>query len=77
VPDCDLVNPALQDNRATGGDLCGAIANTNFGQAVPGVTYDPDTLSGWGKRAFNWEFSTGVQHELFPRTSLSVGYFRR
>ena len=24
TPDCDLKSPAAQDNRATGGDLCGA-----------------------------------------------------
>ena len=25
--------------------------------------------TGWGKRGYNWEFSTGVQHELMPRVS--------
>jgi hypothetical protein len=56
---------------------CGALANPNFGRPVPGSSYDPDTLSGWGKRGFDWEFSTGVQRELLPRTSISFGYFRR
>ena len=51
--------------------------NPNFGRTVPGSSYDPDTLTGWGKRGYDWEFSTGVQRELFPRTSLSAGYFRR
>ena len=77
VPDCDLSNPALQDTRAAGGDLCGAFASPTFGLPARGSTYDPDTLTGWGKRGFDWEFSTGVQRELFARTSLSAGYFRR
>jgi hypothetical protein len=70
VPDCDLTNPAQNGE-------CGAMANQNFGKSVPGATYDPDTLAGWGKRGFNWEFSTGVQQELFRRVALSVNYFRR
>ena len=29
-PDCDFLNPAVQDNRATGGDLCGQITDGRF-----------------------------------------------
>ena len=32
APDCDLLNPNAQDLRATGGDLCGVMSNTNFGK---------------------------------------------
>ena len=39
--------------------------------------YDPDILDGWGKRATNWEFAASVRHELLPRMSVDVGYFRR
>jgi len=69
VPDCDLVNQAANGE-------CGA-GNPLFGTSTPGASYDPDTLSGWGKRGYNWEFSTGVQQEILPRTSVEVSYFRR
>ena len=70
VPNCDLT--------ATGANgECGAMANANFGTTVPGATFDPDLLTGFGNRSSNWEFSAGVQHELVSRVSLDVGYFRR
>src|SRR5262249_39515394 len=77
VPDCDLTNPTLQDNRAPGGDMCGPWLTPAFGSSVPGTTYDPAILNGWGVRPWNWEFSAGVQHEIAPRLSVSAGYFRR
>ena len=78
-PDCDLVNPALQDNRASGGDLCGAFTgnNVNFGKEVLGTVLDPDTQYGWDVRNFNWEFSAGVQREVLPRVQEDLSYFRR
>ena len=57
---------------------CGALVNAAiFGTVVPGTTYDPDVLTGWGKRFTNWEFTTGVQHELVPRLSVDLQYARR
>src|SRR5207249_8214539 len=40
VVDCDLLNPAQQNNLATGGDLCAALGgnNLNFGIANPNTT---------------------------------------
>ena len=70
VPDCDLLNV-----RANG--ECGALSNENFGTVVTNLTYDTETLTGWGKRNFNWEFSAGVQRELVPRVSADFTYFRR
>jgi hypothetical protein len=70
VADCDLLNPAA--NRE-----CGAMANRNFGLPVPGATYDPEIIRGWGHREYNWQFSAGVQHELMPRVAIDATYFRR
>jgi hypothetical protein len=70
IPQCDLLNV-----RANG--ECGALSNENFGTVVTNLTYDKDTLTGWGKRNFNWEFSAGVQRELMPRVSADFTYFRR
>jgi hypothetical protein len=70
IPECDLVNPAANGE-------CGAMANQNFGTLVTGASYDPELLSGWGKRGFNWEFSAGVQQEVMPRVAVDVSYFRR
>ena len=81
VPDCDLRNPLAQGPTAAGAlqtiDTCGVMSNTAFGSTTPSTTYDPGTLTGWGVRPFDWEFSTSVQHELVPRVSLDAGYFRR
>ena len=76
-PDCNLLNPAAQDLRASGGDVCGAWLNINFGNFLPTTFYDPAVLNGWGVRPSNWEFSTSVQHELMPRVSINAGYYRR
>jgi hypothetical protein len=69
-PDCDLLNPAANGE-------CGAMSNRNFGLPVPGSTYDPEIIGGWGHREYNWQFSAGVQHELMPRVALDATYFRR
>lgn len=70
VPDCDLVNPQANGE-------CRVMANPAFGGTLPGTRYDPELLRGWGVREYNWEFSTAVQHELLPRVSTEIGYFRR
>jgi hypothetical protein len=70
VPDCDLL--------ATGpSGECGAMSNSAFGTSEPGDLFDPDLLTGWGNRNYNWEFSAGIQHEIIPRVAIDVGYFRR
>ncbi|MGH7129321.1 MAG: hypothetical protein ACREIV_12185, partial [Planctomycetaceae bacterium] len=76
-PDCDLRNPDTQDLRASGGDFCGRNSNLNFGLPVFNTTFDPNIITGWGKRAYDWNFGVQVQQELLPRISVNVGYFRR
>ena len=83
-PDCDLQNPLAQDNRATGGDLCGALDNQNFfrfkqdGSVTSTATrIDPALLSGWGVRPYDWQFAASVQQELMPRVAVDIGYSRR
>jgi hypothetical protein len=75
--DCDLLNVAAQDRTASGGDFCGANLNANFGLSTPSTAMDPETYTGWWNRPWNQTLSVGVQHELVPRMSLDVTYYRR
>jgi len=75
--DCDLKNIAAQDNRAGGGDFCGPNPNALFGLSTPSTVNHPDVYTGWGNRPWNQTFSVGVQHEIAPRMSLDVSYYRR
>jgi hypothetical protein len=80
IVDCDLSNPALQDNRLSGGDQCAALGGQqlNFGSANPNSTIiNPEILKGWGVRPSDWQFGVSVQQELLPRVSAEVGYYRR
>ena len=45
---------------------------SNFGTFTGTTRPDPDLARG-----YNWENSVVVQHELFPRVSVSGGYYRR
>jgi len=76
-PDCDLLNPAAQDLRASGGDICAAYSNANFGKNVFSNTIDPAILKGWGVRPSDWAFGVSVQQEVLPRVSIEIGYVRR
>jgi hypothetical protein len=77
VVDCDLTSVAAQSPATTGSvDTCGSMT-ANFGRSVPGASYDPELLTGWGHRLYNWEFALGIQQEIMPRVSVDVGYYRR
>ena len=84
VPDCELTTPGAQGTQtapggvADGIDFCGPVSNTNFASTqLIGATFDPDLLSGWGKRPSDWSLGISVQQELFPRASVEVAYHRR
>jgi len=77
VADCNLLNSAAQDLRGSGGDLCGANTNRNFGTPVFASTLDPDLLSGWGKRPGDWQWGVSIQQEVLPRIGVELGYQRR
>jgi hypothetical protein len=71
APDCNL------QNYQANGECLALTGAAIFGTVAAGTSYDPDLLNGWGKRFYNWEFTTSVQHELAPRLSLNVQYARR
>ena len=69
VPDCVLTNPALNFE-------CGALPNANFGTRIVSTFYDPDLLTGWGKRAYNWRASLEFKHQLTQLLAVQAGYYR-
>jgi hypothetical protein len=80
IVDCNLLNPAAQNNLATGGDNCAAATGTgpNFGNSNPNLTViNPAILQGWGIRPYDWQFGASVQQQLMARVSLEVSYNRR
>ena len=83
VPDCNLQSPALQDNLASGGDLCGVPSNANFfafsqtHSLGTATVVNPELLSGSNIRPYDWQFSASVQQQLLPRVSAEIGYSRR
>jgi hypothetical protein len=70
IPECDIF--AIGANGE-----CGPLVDPFWNTVQGGNDYDPDLLTGWNNRNYNWEFSAGVQHELVPRVSVDVSYFRR
>ena len=77
VPDCDLINPAAQDLRASGGDLCGVISNTNFGKPLLTNRFDPALLTGWNVRPSDWNLGVSLQQGIGSRSAVEVTYTRR
>ena len=76
-PDCDLLNQSAQDLRASGGDLCGVLSNTSFGQNVLTNNFGASVLDGWGVRPSDWNLGVSIQQQLLPRSSVEVTYTRR
>lgn len=70
IPDCNF---SILDANGE----CGPISNRNFGQANPKATiYDPDLLSGFQKRPYDWEIEVGVTQEVRPGVAASAAFFR-
>jgi hypothetical protein len=77
VPDCDLLNTDAQDLRAAGGDFCGLLSNTSFGQNVLTNNFAPGALNGWSVRPSDWNLSASLQQQIRDRSSVEVAYIRR
>ena len=77
TPDCDLLNPAAQDLRTSGGDMCGAMSNTNFGRNVLTNNFDRALLNGWGVRPSDWTLGVTMQQRLGSASVVDVTYIRR
>jgi len=77
IPNCDLMNPAAQNNLAAGGDSCGAWANSNFGSPLVTTRVNPEVQHGWGIRPDDWQFGVALQQQILPRVALDVSYNRR
>jgi Carboxypeptidase regulatory-like domain len=69
VPNCVLTNPAKNGE-------CGPMDDQSLGKEVFTRTYDPNFVTGWGNRPYNWGLGISVQQEIMPRVSVNVGYFR-
>ena len=68
-PDCDLTNTAKNGE-------CGPMANQSFGQTEIVTHADPNWVTGWGKRGYDWQFSAAVDREIMSGLSVTAGYYR-
>ena len=58
VPDCDLLSRWRRTIAPAAATSARPFDDATFGLATPNTRFDPDLLTGWGKRSYNWEFST-------------------
>lgn len=82
--DFTIFNPdgSVQDRDfnpgTTANELAPLPASSTFGSVVqPNTRIDDKIREGWGVRGYQWEFAGGLQHELLPRVSVSLNYYRR
>jgi hypothetical protein len=75
VVDCNLTIPGSSDQRASGGDLCGGLSNTNFGTLNQGFTYSSQILNGL--RPWDYQFGVAVQQQVTPRISAELQWNKR
>ena len=55
----------------------GVFDNENFGQTNIVTNWADAVRLGWFNRRSNWEFSAGFEHEILPRVSAEMSYWRR
>ena len=55
----------------------GTLSNSAFGTAAATTRVDDALREGWHVRAYNWETSASIQHQLISQMSVNVGYTRR
>ena len=53
------------------------MADSNFGGSKISTRPDPDWITGWGKRRYNWAASASVEREMFPGFAMTAGYYWR
>ena len=70
APDCDLRSQLANAE-------CGQMQNLNFGKTLPATRYAEDVSEGFGVRAYNWEGTASIQHELLRGLSVNAAYNRR
>ena len=69
-PDCDMKNAAANGE-------CGAFLNPSVGTFGPATAKpDPEWVTGWGKRGYNWQTSISVDRQIGSRAAMNVGYYR-
>ena len=54
----------------------GPVSPAAFGTVRIVNRYATSVTEGFGNRDYNWQFSTGVQHELLANVAVNVSYFR-
>ena len=72
----DRVPQCVLESSAANGE-CGPWQNRNFGNPFNTTRVNPDMMSGWGNRPFDWQFGVAVQQEILPRLSVDVAFNRR
>jgi hypothetical protein len=69
VPDCNFLNSAANGECGPGSPF--------FGKQISPLTTDPQFTSGWNKREYSWDLSTGLTQKLAPGVSVELDYIRR
>ena len=69
VVHCDLLNPAPNGECGPGSPF--------FGKQISPLTTDPAFTSGWNKREYSWDLSTGVTQKIASGVSVEADYIHR